>query len=60
MKKASRRQFKQCVLEPVDRKASCPLPGVPEHFNYGVFFDDDCDYLRHLKSASEFHEKAAY
>lgn len=60
MKKASRRQFKQCALEPVERKASRPLPGVPEHFNYGVFFDDDCDYLRHLKSASEFHEKAAY
>ncbi|CAL8105631.1 unnamed protein product [Calicophoron daubneyi] len=60
MKKAGRRDFRPCALEPVERKPRVPLPGVPEHFNYGVFFDDDYDYMQHLKSATEFNERAEY
>ncbi|CAH8459069.1 unnamed protein product [Schistosoma turkestanicum] len=51
MKKFTRKDFKQCELKPVERELSKPLPGVPIHFNYGIFFDDDYDYMQHLKSA---------
>ncbi|XP_018649418.1 hypothetical protein Smp_040270 [Schistosoma mansoni] len=51
MKKFNRKDFKQCELKPVEKELSKPLPGVPIHFNYGVFFDDGYDYMQHLKSA---------
>ncbi|KAK4473474.1 hypothetical protein MN116_002840 [Schistosoma mekongi] len=51
MKKVNKRNFKQCELKPVEKPLPKPLPGVPVHFNYGVFFDDDYDYMQHLKSA---------
>ncbi|KAH8849999.1 hypothetical protein KSF78_0000371 [Schistosoma japonicum] len=51
MKKINKRNFKQCELKPVEKQLPKPLPGVPVHFNYGVFFDDDYDYMQHLKSA---------
>uniref|UniRef100_A0A5K3FHJ7 Protein LTV1 homolog n=1 Tax=Mesocestoides corti TaxID=53468 RepID=A0A5K3FHJ7_MESCO len=32
------------------------MTDVPEWFNYGVFFDDGYDYLKHMKSMKEFVE----
>lgn len=30
------------------------MTDVPECYNYGVFFDDGYDYMKHMKSMKEF------
>ncbi|CAH8464798.1 unnamed protein product [Heterobilharzia americana] len=56
MKKFNKKDLKPCELKPIEKELSQPLPGVPIHFNYGIFFDDDYDYMQHLKSASDTRE----
>lgn len=60
MKKPIKAQLKQCHLEPVEKTVPRPLPGVPEHFNHGVFFDDGFDYMQYLKSVSELNDRQAF
>lgn len=60
MKKSIKAHLKQCHLEPVEKTAKLPLPGVPVHFNHGVFFDDGFDYMQYLKSASELNDRQAF
>nr|VZI29385.1 unnamed protein product [Spirometra erinaceieuropaei] len=36
------------------------IPGVPECYNYGIYLDDGCDYLKYLKSMKEFVEDPEY
>ncbi|VEL09124.1 unnamed protein product [Protopolystoma xenopodis] len=52
-KKLKARDFRLCTLEPVETKAPLPIPDVPEHFNYGIFYDDNYDYMQHIKSRDE-------
>ncbi|CAH8834170.1 unnamed protein product [Trichobilharzia szidati] len=56
MKRFSKKDWKPCELKPIEKEVSKPIPGVPIHFNYGIFFDDDYDYMQHLKSASDTRE----
>nr|CDS33637.1 protein LTV1 [Hymenolepis microstoma] len=36
------------------------MTDVPEHFNYGVFYDDDYNYMKHMKTMKEFIEDENY
>ena len=36
------------------------MTDVPECYNYGVFFDDGYDYLKHMKSLKEFVQDPNY
>nr|CAH8864448.1 unnamed protein product [Trichobilharzia regenti] len=56
MKRFSKRDWKPCEFKPIEKEVSKPIPGVPIHFIYGIFFDDDYDYMQHLKSASNTKE----
>ncbi|KAF5400363.1 Low temperature viability protein [Paragonimus heterotremus] len=60
MKRLDKKLLKPCRLEPVERTVARPIPGVPEHFNYGVFYDDGYDYMQHLKSAMDFNDQTTF
>ncbi|KAF6777769.1 Low temperature viability protein [Paragonimus kellicotti] len=60
MKRLDRKLLKPCLLEPVERTVARPIPGVPEHFNHGVFYDDGYDYMQHLKSAMDFNDRTTF
>ncbi|VDO08745.1 unnamed protein product [Rodentolepis nana] len=36
------------------------MTDVPEHFNYGVFYDDGYNYMKHMKTMKEFIEDENY
>lgn len=36
------------------------MTDVPEHFNYGVFYNDDYNYVKHMKTMKEFIEDKNY
>ncbi|VDL52860.1 unnamed protein product [Hymenolepis diminuta] len=36
------------------------MTDVPEHFNYGVFYNDDYNYMKHMKTMKEFIEDKNY
>ncbi|KAA3673514.1 uncharacterized protein DEA37_0001451 [Paragonimus westermani] len=60
MKRLDKKLLKPCHLEPIERTVTRPIPGVPEHFNYGVFYDDGYDYMQHLKSAMDFNDRTTF
>ncbi|KAM7537179.1 hypothetical protein Aperf_G00000060028 [Anoplocephala perfoliata] len=55
--KGSSRATKRTADEAFGQKL---MTDVPEHFNYGVFFDDGYDYMQHMKSMKEFVEDPNY